>query len=88
MASGEFRRQEFHETIRKSYDYPIIRQGLSRFLLSYRTTPHSTAGVPPWELLFNRKIRVKLPMLSKDSKTTNRHKEAKIQNERQKEQSR
>eukprot|EP00112_Aurelia_sp_Birch-Aquarium-sp1_P025235 Seg83.4 transcript_id=Seg83.4/GoldUCD/mRNA.D3Y31 product="putative protein K02A2.6" protein_id=Seg83.4/GoldUCD/D3Y31 len=54
----------------------------------YRTTPHSTTGVPPSQLLFNRKIRGKLPMLNKGSKTTNRHREAKVQNERHKEQSR
>ena len=29
---------------------------LSRFMLSYRTTPHSTTGVSPAELLFNRKL--------------------------------
>ena len=32
------------------------RQELQRFLLHYRTTPHSTTGVPPAELLFNRTV--------------------------------
>ena len=74
-------------TIAKIENRPI-RQELSRFLFSYRTTPHSTTGVPSSQLLFNRKIRGKLPMLNKDSKTTNRHREAGVQNERRKEQSR
>ena len=33
---------------------------LSRFMLSYRTTPHSTTGVSPAELLFNRKLNTRL----------------------------
>ena len=31
----------------------------------YRSTPHSTTGVSPAELLFNRKLRTKLPQLEK-----------------------
>ena len=30
---------------------------LARFLFSYRTTPHTTTGVSPAELLMNRKLR-------------------------------
>lgn len=33
------------------------------FLLNYRATPHTTTGFPPSELLFNRKIRTKLPQV-------------------------
>ena len=33
------------------------------FLLNYRATPHSTTGSPPSELLFNHKIRTKLPQV-------------------------
>ena len=33
---------------------------LSRFMLSYRTTPHSTTGVSLAELLFNRKLNTHL----------------------------
>ncbi|CAB4022058.1 PREDICTED: uncharacterized protein K02A2.6-like [Paramuricea clavata] len=39
------------------------KQELSRFLLHYRTTPHCTTGVPPSELLFNRQVQGKLPIL-------------------------
>ena len=31
-------------------------QELSRFSLSYRTTPHSSTKVPPAQLLFNREV--------------------------------
>lgn len=40
------------------------KQELLDYLLMYRSTPHSTTGVSPAELLFNRKIRTKLPELS------------------------
>ena len=33
------------------------------FLLNYRATPHTTTGFPPSKLLFNRKIRTKLPQV-------------------------
>ena len=33
---------------------------LSHFMLSYRTTPHSTTGISPAELLFNRKLNTRL----------------------------
>ena len=33
---------------------------LSRFLLGYRTTPHSTTGVPPAELLMKRRFHTQL----------------------------
>ena len=34
---------------------------LYRFLLNYRTTPHTTTGYAPATLLFNREVRNKLP---------------------------
>lgn len=37
-----------------------VQTKLSRFLLSYRTTPHSTTGVPPAELLMKRKLHTQL----------------------------
>ena len=40
-----------------------IQTKLSRLLLSYRTTPHSTTGVPPAELLMKRKLRTQLDRL-------------------------
>ena len=40
-----------------------LRKHLYNFLLNYRTTPHSTTGFAPAELLFNRNVRNKLPKL-------------------------
>ena len=37
-----------------------IQTKISRFLLRYRTTPHSTTGVPPAELLMKRKLHTQL----------------------------
>jgi transposase InsO family protein len=51
------------------------KQELNRFLLQYRTTPHCTTGVAPSELLFNRVIKGKLPVIN-SKKIVNRHKEA------------
>ena len=40
-----------------------VQTKLSRFLLSYRTTPHSTTGVPPAELLMKRRLHTQLNQL-------------------------
>ena len=39
------------------------RSQMDDFLMMYRSTPHSTTGVSPAELLFGRDIRTKLPQL-------------------------
>ncbi len=51
----------------------LWQQELSRFLLLYRTTPHTSTNVPPAELLFNRAVRGKLLLLNKRN-IVNRHK--------------
>ncbi|KAK3742123.1 hypothetical protein QZH41_004761 [Actinostola sp. cb2023] len=43
-----------------------VQTKLSRFLLSYRTTPQTTTGVPPSQLLMKRKPRVLLNLLQPD----------------------
>ena len=53
-------------------------QELSRFLLSYRTTPRCSTKIPPAQLLFNRPMRGALPMLNSKSKVLDRHHEAEI----------
>ena len=40
---------------------------MDKFLMMYRSTPHSTTGVSPAELLFERRIRIKLPHLQEFS---------------------
>ena len=47
------------------------RDKLNAYLLMYRSTPHSTTGVSPAELLFNRKIRTKLPELDSNFNAVN-----------------
>jgi len=39
------------------------RKALRTYLLAYRSTPHTTTGVSPGELLFGRKLRTKMPNL-------------------------
>ena len=39
---------------------------LSRFLLAYRSTPQTTTGVTPAELLFNRRLRTRLDLIRPD----------------------
>ena len=43
-----------------------IQDRLSRFLFQYRTTPHSTTGVPPSELLMGRRLRTRFDLLYPD----------------------
>ena len=51
------------------------QQELNRFLLHYRTAPHSTTGVSLSELLFNRTVKGKLPIIHKPN-VLNKHKQA------------
>ena len=43
-----------------------VQEKLSRFLLKYRITPHSTTGVAPSELLMGRRLRSRLDLLHPD----------------------
>ncbi|KAJ8018643.1 hypothetical protein HOLleu_43268 [Holothuria leucospilota] len=67
QANGEVERQ--NRTLLKALKIAQVegkdwKSELNTFLLAYRSTPHSTTGMSPSELLFNRKIRTKLPELS------------------------
>ena len=39
-----------------------IQERLSKFLFDYRITPHATTGIPPCELLMNRRLRSRLDL--------------------------
>lgn len=53
------------------------RHGLYPFLLNYRCTPHSTTGVSPAELLFNRKLNNGIPIVKHpDSVSSEQHRKA------------
>ena len=58
------------------------KKELNRFLLQYRTAPHETTKVPPSELLFNRTVKGRLPVLHKRN-VVNKHKQAR-ENDQQK----
>ena len=78
QANGEV--EHFNQPFEKAMQAAVVegkvwRQELNTFLLQYRTTPHCTTRVPPSELLFNWKIREKLPWIEKKLIVT-RHKEA------------
>ncbi|XP_046328438.2 uncharacterized protein K02A2.6-like [Haliotis rufescens] len=71
--------ERFMRTIKKCIKGAIAqgqnwKQEMYRFLLSYRTTPHTSTGVPPATAMFNRNLRNRLPSLSKSSKSRNRKK--------------
>ena len=42
------------------------QQELQKYLLAYRSTPHTTTGVSPAELLYGRKIQTKMPEFEGD----------------------
>jgi hypothetical protein len=46
-----------------------LDERVARFLLTYRTTPHSTTGVPPCELLMGRRLRTLLDRVRPDMPT-------------------
>ena len=61
--------ERFMRTMGKSIKTSVAegrnwRKELNQFMLNYRATPHSTTGVSPAELLFNRPLRTKLPALT------------------------
>ena len=54
--------QTFKESMKKMSNGSIETR-LSRFLFTYRTTPHTTTGISPAELLFNQRPRTRLELL-------------------------
>ncbi|KAK3787643.1 hypothetical protein RRG08_031874 [Elysia crispata] len=58
--------ERFRRTVKKSIKAAEAvqknwKQELYRFLLSYRSTPHSSTGLSPAQALFGRNLRTKLP---------------------------
>ena len=89
VASRKRRGRGLYETLGKALataqaEQRSWSQELSCFLLSYRTSPHSSTKFPPAQLLFNRQVRGKLPVLNTKSNVINRHREARRNDAKQK----
>lgn len=66
QANGEVERQ--NRTLLKALKIAQVegkrwKDELNKFLLAYRTTPHSTTGMTPASLMFGRELKTKLPEL-------------------------
>ena len=46
------------------------KRALSRYLMNFRNTPQTTTQTAPSELMFNRKLKTKLPKMTFDNKDT------------------
>ena len=57
--------QTFKQGFKRMKDGTLTDK-IARFLFSYRTTPQSTTGITPAELLMNRKLRSRLDLLKPD----------------------
>ena len=69
-ANGEVERQNRHllkviKIIKAQGEN--LQSGLNKYLMAHRTTPHSTTGVSPVELMYGRKVRTNVPELSEIS---------------------
>ena len=62
--------QTFKTALKKSASTGNVDTRLARFLFQYRTTPNSTTGVSPAELLMGRKLRTHLDQLCPDLAST------------------
>ena len=65
----------------KKVDGPLETR-LSRFLFSYRTTPQTTTGVTPAELMFGRPLRTRLDMVFPNVSNTVEKNQARMENTR------
>ena len=70
QANGEIERQN-HSILKRlriaQAEGRNWKSEMDSFLMMYRSTPHSTTGVSPAELLIRRRIRTKLPHLQEFS---------------------
>ena len=50
----------------KKFSEGTVEDRVARFMLQYATTPHTTTGHPPSELLFGRRLRTRLDSVKPD----------------------
>ncbi|XP_005090660.1 uncharacterized protein K02A2.6-like [Aplysia californica] len=67
--------QSFKRLMKSSSPGQSGPQRLSKILLQLRTTPHMMTGKSPAELLFKRKIRIRLDLMKPDLVSKMRHKQ-------------
>ena len=84
QANSEIER--FFRTLKKTLTAVTVegknwKNELFRFLLAYRTTPHSTTGKSPAQLLMHRELRTKIPSIRERIKPRKEIREA-MQNDR------
>ena len=65
--------ERFMKTLKKALRCAVAekrnwKEEMPRFLLNYRTSPHSSTGKAPTTLLFGRSLRTRLPQLPKGKK--------------------
>ncbi|PFX12271.1 Uncharacterized protein K02A2.6 [Stylophora pistillata] len=58
--------QSFKNAMKSETEVTSLNIKLARFLLTYRNTPHSTAGEPPSQLFLGRRLRTRLDLLKPD----------------------
>lgn len=82
--------ERFIRTLKKSLKCAHLENNqfesqLQQFLLSYRSTPHSTTNKSPFEIVFHREINNLLPMIKKKIKNSDIQRKDKINKAIQKE---
>ena len=76
-ANGEVERfnRTMKEAVQKgSLENKSIRETAGLFMRSYRATPHTVTGVSPFEAMYQRRMKVELPMNTETSQTVDRAK--------------
>ena len=69
LSNGQAERvvQSFKEAMKRSEGESVsLQRRVSRFLLRYRVTPHTTTQLSPAELMMGRKLRTRLDLLRPD----------------------
>ena len=59
---------------------------IHRYLMAYRSAPHKTTGLSPYEMMFGRKMKTKLPQNLPKKKGSNREEEARAKHDEKKRQ--